>query len=207
MNVLPDHEPILLRCLGAYDLHLWALVLGVVPNIAVLTWPVKVDQDCPSCTMFCPRTDAGAEPEWLHFVTTDIEVWCCEWRSPWEQNTFGGAGGDLIGALAGLRLCTRGPPPESLFSAPTRNGCWATPVHTVRKCARFEGLGEMAATKVDAEFLEQYILHHHPHLTALQLYVLLLGRVDEQTCLEPLMSDEEFAELLDRTDREKLERE
>ena len=140
-------------------------------------------------------------------MSFEYDMWSCEWRGPWEQNAYLGAGGALQGSGARIRLVGKTKNFETIGKATSRNAFFTTPVPVVRLLAVAEPVPGATAVQDDAKFLEAMVRHFHPDLTCTDIYAFLIRRAQDISKQEKLMSDDDFMELLEKSDREKVKAE
>ena len=84
MNLLPDHEPVLIKPLVP-DAVLpgdWFLVLGVCAGTEVLVWPVIEVARINENSIFEPLLDDSAEAMLKFLFNLEWLAWPGEWVSP-----------------------------------------------------------------------------------------------------------------------------
>jgi len=208
-NLLPNHEPVLVRALVTPPLLIpeWVLVLGVCESTAALVWPVvEVTGNFGEHHFFEPKTDEDAVPSLRFICDLQWELWPCVWASPLVQRVVYGAPESFEGERAGVKLVTT-LASEPIVTAAARFGFWAANERLLRKLAKHMGFLELHATKGWATFLEAFIRKMRPDLGDTMVLQIMLRRAPAgQSALEQLMEDEEFREHLDKTDREAYEK-
>ena len=140
MNLLPDHEPVLIKPLVPDSVLPgdWSLVLGVCASTAVLVWPVIEVSRINENNIFEPLADDSAGAMLKFLSNVEWLAWPCEWGSPLQQRAVHGA----TTVQAGFRLVT-GSPAEPLAAAAARCAFWSAGERVLRKLVKHLELGEL----------------------------------------------------------------
>ena len=205
VNMFPNSEPILLRRVAPASTDKWVLVNGRCDHTAVCVWPVTAVALSHTHEMFEPLVTNTAKVDYRCVYDRQWELLTCIWSSPAQQVEDYGAPRHLAIAPAHLRLvCLHGP--ESIGKAASRQAFWTTSEKDVVKFAVFDGLGHLIEPLIDFSLkLEVLVRYYHPELNDTDVYLILLKRVAEDSALEDVAEDADFQELLDRSDRAKIE--
>ena len=123
MNLLPNHEPVLIEPLVPDSVlpGQWFLVLGDCASTAVLVWPVMEVARIHETGIFEPLVDDSAEAMLKLLFNLEWHAWQCEWVSPLQQRAV--HGGTTVQAC--IRLVTPQLLPVML-SGPRANVCCAS---------------------------------------------------------------------------------